>query len=142
MFAETLGIEKISVLLVEDSRNEAHVTQQQLYAVDDEFNISRVSRLDEALELAAHEKFGVIILDLGLPDSSGPQSIQMLSQKFPDLPIVVLSGRSDTATVRCALEFGAQEFLVKSECSGNMIRQALLGAIIRKSLESKRPLPH
>lgn len=134
MFAEALGIEKIPVLLVEDSRNEAHITEHQLYSVDDEFSICRVSRLDEAIARISHEKFGVVILDLGLPDSSGPQSIEMLTRRFPDLPIVVLSGRNDAQTVRSALEFGAQEFLTKGDCSGNMLRQALLGAIIRKSL--------
>ena len=136
MFAEVLGTKKIPVLLVEDSRNEAHVTEQQLYAIDDEFDISRVSRLQEALTQIARGKFGVVILDLGLPDSTGPQSIKTLTERFPDLPIVVLSGNNDAATVRTALEYGAQEFLTKSDCSGNMIRQALLGAIIRKSLDS------
>jgi len=135
MFAEMLGIKKISVLLIEDSRNEAHITQRQLYAIDDDFDMSRVSRLEEALTRIAHEKFGVVILDLGLPDSNGPQSIKILNDLFPDLPIVILSGSNDVATVRSALEYGAQEFVSKNECSGNTIRQALLSAIFRKSLK-------
>jgi DNA-binding response OmpR family regulator len=136
MFAEALGTEKIHVLLIEDSRNEAHLAQRQLYAADDEFDITRVSRLDDGLALMMREKFGAVILDLGLPDSNGPESIQKLNRHFPELPIVVLSGRSDEATVRLALEYGAQEFLAKSECSGTKIRHALLGAIIRKSLKN------
>jgi DNA-binding NarL/FixJ family response regulator len=135
MFADVLGIEKIPVLLIEDSRNEAHATERQLYAIDDEFDLTRVGRLEEALSRMAHKDFSAVILDLGLPDSSGPQSIKTISEQFPALPIVVLSGHGDAATVRSALEYGAQEFLTKSNCSGNMIRQALLGAIIRKSLK-------
>lgn len=134
MFAETLGIEKIPVLLVEDMPHEAITTQRQLHAVDDEFDISRVSNLKEALGRIAQNKIDVVILDLGLPDSDGPQSIKTLNEYFPDLPIVVLSGHDDPSTIRSALENGAQGFLSKSESSGSIIRQAILGAIIRKSL--------
>jgi DNA-binding NarL/FixJ family response regulator len=136
MFAEMLDLEKINVLLVEDSRNEAMITQRQLHAIDDEFAIHRVTKLGDAMTYITRENIGVVILDLGLPDSNGPESIQTLSQKFPELPIVVLSGRNDEDTVRRALEYGAQEFLNKGECSGNMIRQALLSAMIRKSLKT------
>ena len=136
MFSETVITDKIPVLLVEDSRNEAHVTQRLLHDIDNEFDISRVARLEDALaELTLH-KMDAVILDLGLPDSDGPQSIQKINTHLPNLPIIVLSGRNDPDTVRRALEFGAQEFIAKGECTGNTIRQALLGAIIRKSLKN------
>ena len=134
MFAETLGIEKIPILLVEDRRSEAMTTERQLRAVDDEFSVSRVSRLEEALERISQHRVDAVLLDLGLPDSDGPQAIQRLNSQFPDLPIVVLSGRDDMATIHSALEYGAQGFLSKRESSGRVIRQAILGAIIRKSL--------
>jgi DNA-binding NtrC family response regulator len=136
MHAQKVGTEKIHVLLIEDSSNEAHSTQKQLYAIDHEFDMTRVSRLGDALAQLNSEEFGAVILDLGLPDSNGPGSIKTLSCQFPNLPIVVLSGNADANTVRLALEYGAQEFLSKADCSGNRIRQALLGAIIRKSLIS------
>ena len=102
MFSETVITDKIPVLLVEDSRNEAHVTQRLLHDIDNEFDISRVARLEDALaELTLH-KMDAVILDLGLPDSDGPQSIQKINTHFPNLPIIVLSGRNDPDTVRRA----------------------------------------
>lgn len=135
MFAEVLGTEKIPVLLVEDSRSEARVTERQLHAIDDEFDIERASSLEEAMRCLSDHKIGVVLLDLGLPDSSGPQTIRTLTNRFPDLPVVVLSGRDDAVTVQKSIAYGAQEFLSKIECTGNRIRQAILGAIIRKSLK-------
>jgi len=134
MFAELVGTKKIPVLLVEDRVNEAVATQRQLHAIDDEFDISRVTSLKDALSRITQEGTDVVVLDLGLPDASGPQSIKTISEHFPDLPIVVLSGHDDPLTIRSALEYGAQGFISKSESSGNTIRQAILGAIIRKSL--------
>jgi DNA-binding NarL/FixJ family response regulator len=134
MFAEILGIEKIPVLLIEDALNEATATKHQLSQVDDEFTISSVSSLKDALGWIAQSDVDVVLLDLGLPDSTGPQSIKTLNAHFPLMPIVVLSGHDDPATIRSALEYGAEGFLSKSECSGQAIRQAILSAIIRKSL--------
>ncbi len=136
MFAETLSIQKIPVLLVEDSRSEAHVMQRQLESIDDEFDIRRVSRLDEALASLEQEKTSAVILDLGLPDSDGPLSVKTLRQSFPDMPIVVLSGRDDENTIRRSLQYGAQEFVGKANSTGKAIRQAIMGAIIRKSLKT------
>jgi len=135
MFAAEIGAEKIPVLLVEDSRSEALLAQKQLHAIDDEFTVLRASRLEEALVCIIRNKVDVVLLDLGLPDSDGPQSVKILNEHFPDLPIVILSGRNDPETIRKVFLFGAEEFVSKDECSGVRIRQALLGAIIRKSLK-------
>lgn len=124
----------INVLLVEDSRKDALLTRWSLSAIDDEFFFQRAKSLHEALAKIRTNDVSVLVLDLGLPDSDGSRSIHTLTEEFPDLPIVVLSGRSDEVSMLSALENGAQEFLVKGECSGVMIRQALRSAMFRKSM--------
>ena len=126
----------ITVLLVEDSRRDALLTRWQLHAIDEEFSFHRVGTLKEALQKMQQLEIDVLVLDLGLPDSDGPHSIQLLTEQFPNLPIVVLSGRSDEVAMLSALQHGAQEFLIKGECSGVMIRQAMRAAIFRKSLST------
>src|SRR5262245_17617264 len=114
MFAETLGVEKIPILLVEDSTSDAIITTHRLHAVDDEFAVYNVSSLNEAVNWMAQNKVDAMLLDLGLPDSRGAQSIRELGEQFPDLPIVVLSGYDDPSTIHSVLENGAQGFLSKS----------------------------
>lgn len=132
--SDTHSPHAINVLLVEDSRRDALLTRWQLNAIDDEFFFQRAKSLREALAKIRTHDVSVLVLDLGLPDSDGSHSIHTLTEEFPDLPIVVLSGRSDEVSMLSALESGAQEFLVKGECSGVMIRQALRSAMFRKSL--------
>jgi len=135
MLAKSLENESISILMIEDSRNEARIMYRLLNDTEHEFSISLVSRLDDAFTELTQRKKDVIILDLGLPDSNGPESVKILRQRYPNLPIVVISGHNDTATVQQTLEYGAQEFVSKNECSGSLIRQAIMGAIIRKTLK-------
>jgi DNA-binding response OmpR family regulator len=135
MFAHELGTECLNVLLVEDSRKEAQLTQRQLADIDDEFAVYNVSSLKAAQETLNREHFDAVVLDLGLPDAQGLASIDRLTQLFPELPLIVLSGRGDAWAIMGALEHGVQEFLHKDECSGTLIRQAILRAIFRKSME-------
>jgi DNA-binding response OmpR family regulator len=138
MFAQELGTEPIHVLLVEDSHREAVLAKKLLEGADAEFAIHRVATFKEAQQTALNTKVDVVVLDLGLPDSKGLDTISTFTHLFPLLPVVVLSGCSDVVSVIRALEQGAQEFLLKGECSGKVMRQAILNSIFRKSMEKER----
>ncbi len=66
----------------------------------------------EAHERLQEREAGLILLDLGLPDVDG---LELLSQlkATEDTPVVVLTGRTDIATVVEAMKRGADNFLVK-----------------------------
>lgn len=66
----------------------------------------------EASELLAAREAGLILLDLGLPDMDGLELLSRL-KATEDAPVVVLTGRSDIATVVEAMKRGAENFLVK-----------------------------
>lgn len=131
----------LSVLLVEDQAADARITQKMLEQdapTESPLHITRAARLLEALEILEEKPVDVVVLDLSLPDGKGPDSILKINQLAPNLPIVVLSGMVDEVNMLRSLEYGAQEFLIKGECSGVMIRQAMYNAIFRKSLLKNR----
>ena len=67
---------------------------------------------EEGLALAAAEHPDVIILDLGLPDIDGIQVCEQLRQ-WTQVPIIILSVRSDESDKVKALDRGADDYLVK-----------------------------
>ena len=66
----------------------------------------------EGIELAENEHPDVVILDLGLPDISGFEVLKSL-RLFSTVPVVVLTVRSDETDVVKALEWGADEYIIK-----------------------------
>jgi two-component system, OmpR family, KDP operon response regulator KdpE len=66
----------------------------------------------EALAVAAAHPPDVVILDLGLPDMDGVEVIQGL-RGWSTAPILVLSGRSDSADKVDALDAGADDYVTK-----------------------------
>jgi two-component system copper resistance phosphate regulon response regulator CusR len=67
----------------------------------------------EALRCARSAHYDVAILDLLLPRIDGLAVLRDLRQHHPDLPVVILSARSDLPTKLRGFELGASDYIVK-----------------------------
>lgn len=72
--------------------------------------------LAEALSVyqAQQQVIGLVVLDLGLPDTHGLSGLADFRTRFPAATVVVLSGTGSAALKQGALALGAQAFLAKS----------------------------
>jgi signal transduction histidine kinase len=128
--------QRIEVLLVEDNPGDARLIQEYLKEqVRDEFRITRVARLSEALAGIERAKFQVILLDLHLPDSHGIETLQKLSAAARSIPVIVMTGLDDRELALEAVHQGAQDYLVKGQVDSEAIARAILHAIDRQQLQ-------
>src|SRR5258708_5275334 len=65
---------------------------------------------------------GCILLDVRIPDLSGPELQDRLSKLGSILPIVFLSGHADVATTVRTIKAGAEDFLTKPVSSDQLLR--------------------
>jgi FixJ family two-component response regulator len=65
---------------------------------------------------------GCIVLDVRIPDLSGPELQDRLSKLGSILPIVFLSGHADVATTVRTIKAGAEDFLIKPVSSEQLLR--------------------
>jgi serine phosphatase RsbU (regulator of sigma subunit) len=75
-----------------------------------------------------------VLLDLGLPDAEGLQSLTELVAAAPDTPIIVLTGRHDGTGVH-AVAAGAQDYLIKDDLTGDLLERSIRYAMERKRAE-------
>lgn len=129
--------QEISVLLIEDMTGDAAAITKALIHGETlySFKVHREHSLGDGVVFLDRHKVDVVLLDLGLPDAMDLMALRKLHTMFPELPVVVISGHADINTVHEALKSGAQEFLVKGECSGVVIRQSIYQAMARKKIE-------
>jgi two-component system phosphate regulon response regulator PhoB len=100
------------VLVIEDSDDLRNLLTRIL--VREGYDV--VAADDGAVGLSwARDDIDVVILDLGLPGMSGLDVCRQLraDSATADLPIIVLTGRSDRRDVRDGLLVGADAFLIK-----------------------------
>ncbi len=128
----------MNILLVEDNAADADLIQE-MFSPDgaDPIRIWWVARLSEALNRLREDNIDLALLDLGLPDSEGIDSVRSLVKAVPYLPIVVLTGLDDEKMGIGAVHEGAQDYLFKNEINPDSLRRAIKYAVQRKKTEQE-----
>ena len=125
-------LDNARVLVVEDDPVQAFLVQEILEeATGVRALVTNVTRLGDAITALEAGPFDVALLDLGLPDSSGLDSLTRLRRAAPTLPIVVVTGLEDEELGLAALKAGAQDYLVKGHLEPLLLARSLRYAIER-----------
>ena len=121
----------IKILLVEDSPTDVLLARDALKEFR-QFTVAVTERLGKAIKLLTESQFDVVLLDLGLPDSQGLDTLITLRQRTPTMPVVVMTAKDDPELALQAVREGAQDYLVK-----NQVQVGVLGRSIRYAIERK-----
>jgi len=100
--------------------------QSFLTGIDPNIEVLRATSFDGALKLVAPPKdIDLAMLDVNMPGMNGLEGLSVIHRRFPDLPVVLLSGQTNPPhEVRSALALGAAGFIPK-ELSGEAMIKAL-----------------
>ena len=88
---------RIHVLLIEDNPGDADLVRLRLDEGKEAIDLSCVARLEDALAAIDKDFPALVLLDLNLPDSRGPDTLRKLLAKAPGVPVVIISGQDDEA---------------------------------------------
>jgi signal transduction histidine kinase len=131
--------ESIKLLLVDDDSGDCKMVKLVLAQSSDivDFNTETAETLSEATECLKNKDYDVVLLDLGLPDSRGINTVQKAHDANPDVPIVVLTGLANEEMGIEAIKKGAEDYLVKGKPLEYTLVRTLRYAIERKKIEKK-----
>lgn len=102
--------EKSNILIVED---DAHIVAFLRSALQTaRYYVDTADSVAQAIERVTLYRPALVLLDLGLPDGDGSDFLRQL-REFSDLPVLVLSARSQEADIVYCLDVGADDYLVK-----------------------------
>ncbi|MCS6038136.1 response regulator [Klebsiella pneumoniae subsp. pneumoniae] len=125
----------INVLIIEDEHAIRRFLRTALEA--DGMRVFEAETLQRGLIEAATRKPDLAILDLGLPDGDGIDFIRDLRQ-WSQMPIIVLSARSEEHDKIAALDAGADDYLSKpfgiGEAAGPPARRAAVATARRRPM--------
>jgi len=122
------------VLVVEDEPQLLRALSIHLRALH--YEVRGAASGGEALRLASACLPDLVILDLGLPDMDGTEVIAGL-RGWTDVPILVLSGRTDSADKVDALDAGADDYVTKPFGMAELVAR-----LTEFKLEAKTRLSH
>lgn len=123
----------LRVLLVEDHAGDRRLLEKRLARF--EVKLRFAESLGEAVQATAASAPEVVLLDLGLPDSNGLETLERFRIEHGDVPVVILTGAPDEELGIAALRHGAEDFFSKDELDAVRLHRALRYACERNRLE-------
>jgi PAS domain S-box-containing protein len=130
--------EKVEILLFEDNPGDAGLIEEMLEEFADfPYELKNTETLKEGLDYLKERPYDVILSDLGLPDSDGIDTFLEIHSRNSQIPIIILTAVNDEKTGIDAVKRGAQDYLVKGEVDGRLLKRSIQYSIERKKAEKE-----
>jgi DNA-binding NtrC family response regulator len=120
---------KFNVMVVDDEKN---IRAGLGKAIElDGHNVLLAEDGQQAWELVEQEEVDLIIADLKMPRMSGEDLLRRVTQSYPTLPVIILTGHGTIENAVQAMRDGAYDFLTKPV---NLDR---LGLLVKRALSTR-----
>ncbi len=132
----------LDVLLIEDNPGDVRLVEEMLgeaqtslHRIDldgsapEETAVHHETGLTAGLDYLSENATDVLLLDLGLPESTGLDTLRRVVDATEFTPVIVLTGLDDRDIGIQAIQNGAEDYLVKDEVTGGLLVQSIRYAI-------------
>lgn len=124
------------ILLVEDNPGDARLIKEALSEIAKlRFELIHCETAAQAEQLCSTQPPDAILLDLGLPDSQGLETVRRIHAVAEETPIAVLTVRDDEQLAIRSLQEGAQDYLPKSQINAGLVWRTLRYAMERQRIQ-------
>lgn len=131
-------IRGLTVLLIEDSEPEQELIKEYFEISNlGQFSVLTADRLVEAIQILQEKSVDIIVLDLGLPDSNGIETLVAVLSVSKGCPVIVLTGNDDKVLGEEAINRGAQDFLAKGMGAEALLPRICYYTLQRHHLQKK-----
>lgn len=127
----------IRILIADDHRIVRAGIAQFIADQEDMVVAAEAGTGDEVLALVRRQAFDVVLLDISMPDKSGIDTLRILRQSSPDLPVLMLSGFPEEHYAVNLLRAGASGYIAKDADPEEMVRAIRLVARGKRYLSEK-----
>src|ERR1700733_15549040 len=128
----------LQVLLVEDNAGDARLLCEMFSKErSDSFELTHFLRMSEATIHLAKGGTDIVLLDMGLPDGHGLDTVRRAHAAAPDVPVIVLTGLDDEALAADAMNAGAQDYLIKGQIENRALPRALRHTVERHRMQAE-----
>ena len=129
----------LRLLLVEDNPKDARLLDLALGETDGiAYRLEVAPNLAEGVRRLLDGGIHLVLLDLGLPDSQGLDTLVRLVQAVADVPIIVLTGLDDEEMEQAARRRGAMGYLVKGRVTPQNLVRVMQDAVAKRDRARKQ----
>ena len=128
----------LQVLLVEDNAGDARLVREMFRSEKPgSVKLTHLSLMSEAVTHLEQGGVDIVLLDMGLPDGHGLDTVRRAHAAAPTVPVIVLTGLDDETLAAEAMKEGAQDYLIKGQIENRALPRALRHAIERHRMQAQ-----
>ena len=101
----------MKILIVEDTKELAQ--SLSLFLELEKNQVETVAELSDARHLISVTHFDMVLLDISLPDGDGRDFLRELRRRNNDVPVIVMTARSEISDRIDLLDVGADDYIIK-----------------------------
>jgi DNA-binding NarL/FixJ family response regulator len=135
----------MKILIADDHALFREGLRYMLQELEDSVQVLETRSASEAMDtVARNDDLDLILLDLSMPGLDGFAGLRMLRERFPEIPVVVVSASEDPEDVRRALNGDASGYIPKSTTGRDMLdalRHVLDGEIYVPTIDPDGSVP-
>lgn len=125
------NLSPLSVMLVDDEPNILQSFKMILHAN----GISSIICCEDSRQvvpLLSENKVSLILLDLSMPHVTGKELLQIISNQYPDIPVIIVTGVNELQTAVDCMQAGAYDYIVKPPDEERLISS------VRRAIETSQ----
>ena len=118
------------ILIVEDNPTDRDLLRYLLESrFQNEAKFREANSLETAFRYLDSRNIDCVILDLQLPDSTGKETFQKLSDRYPDVPVIVMTHNKDRGLALDMIKAGAADYILKDYTNEEDIFRRIIFAV-------------
>jgi len=113
-----------SILIVDDDKNFLN-SMETILMRNGLKNVECCQDSREVMPLLEKKKYSLVLLDLGMPHISGRELLPQIVEKFPEIPVILITGRPEVEAVVECMRYEAIDYLLKAIDQSRLVKTIL-----------------
>lgn len=119
-------MKEIKVLLIDDNEADYEIIKQKLKKINNfNFNLDWENNFENGKKSINSRKYDIILLDTLLKDGNGLDLLKYARESNNTKPIIIITGMNNVESDQQALQYGADDYVIKSDLSDTSLERSL-----------------
>ena len=127
--------DSVRLLHVDDDPAITELTATYLERENDRISVTTATGAEEGLDVLATDEIDCVVSDYNMPGTNGIEFLEAVRREYPDLPVILFTGRGSEEIASEAISAGVSDYLQKG---GGADKYALLANRVRNAVQKRR----
>lgn len=125
------------IVIIDDNEDDIELCNRLLKNTSTPYTLDMALSGQKGLALLAEGTPDCVLLDYSLPGESGLDILKTLTEHYPYVPVILMTGQGNETVAVEAIKLGAENYIVKGSLDSELLDKTIRVAVQKKQLEKR-----